>query len=124
MLDIGAILVPGDEPMNGKAVTQIVQARLMSWVVVLAHNAGPDTETAKGILGILPCYRVTAAGQEERRVGVPAAQGGVGGQNAAQIATNRHQPCLVKFALANEQDACVKVDIGQCQSEGFTDAEP
>jgi hypothetical protein len=45
---------------------KVVQTRLMSWVAVIAHDAGSDTQTAKGIFGILAGHRITAARQEER----------------------------------------------------------
>ena len=41
-LHIGAVTVPADEPVNGEAVPEVVQTRLMSRDGSLAHDIGVD----------------------------------------------------------------------------------
>jgi len=70
--------------MNGHGMSKVVQTRLMSWVVVVSHNAGSDTKTAKGTFSILAGHRIAAARQEERRIAaVPSMSGGIPDQHQA-----------------------------------------
>jgi hypothetical protein len=113
--------------VNGEALAQVMQTRLMSGVGGSAHDIGADPQAAKGHLGVLPSHRIAGAGKKERRSRLGmllSAAHGVQGQDPDQIFADRHQPRFVKLALANAEDPCVEIDIGQGKGECFTDAEP
>lgn len=126
-LDIPAGSIPRDDSMDCGCVPYVVDARRATF-------AGGATDTCcssdflkqRDHMWIRPssarlCRKEAGIiAQRQWKLAPPL---NMDGQLSCEFWSDRHKPCLEKLCVANGENPLDGIDIGQCQIEGFADAE-
>src|SRR3989304_5261231 len=124
-IDIGAVLVPAQEPAHGEAVAQVVDARS-----ACASPSGPTQSLPEPAEGLFhSCERESGCAlspEEELRSRSTAALltvRGVASQGQCRRGVKWDQSGLAELACPDGQGAVDEVDVADCEGAGLRDPE-
>jgi hypothetical protein len=118
--------VPRRQPVARKGVPQVMEARLIPRAVHPADTRAPP-ELRKGTSHGAVLQRRSVAIDEERRLGRVGSVAfrpslGIVAQRATQIGTDRHQPRLVEFRVADREQRRREIDVRERQVQRFAES--